>query len=391
MTLSTSQLPVHRVNRHNSITGFSAVLKEKLLHIHYFVELSSATLHARALPFARSLSRHQIHCRVVLPINWSSIVGNRLCEILSILLTHNPKDYIKTLLRKPDAVIIGRSSSLNLFFFQTLLRLRRIKVVFDLDDAVILPSISFLGTKVRSPAYFCLEKILKNSDAVIVNGNYLQSYAKRFNNKVFVIHVPVDTEIFYPRKKISSEKITIGWQGNPTNHYDNLAMIIKPLKALAKEHCIRFKLASYMGDAKVKQMFENLQGIMEIEYGADHWLSIKNFAEQLFDFDIMVAPLTANEWNQGKSALRVSAGMALGIPVVASPVGEQKYVVQHGVNGFFAENEIEWYSFLKVLIENKKLRCEMGKCARETSERELSLIVSGKKLASIIRGLHECS
>ena len=119
---------------------------------------------------------------------------------------------------------------------------------------------------------------------------------------------------------------------------------------------------------------------MEIDYGSDHWLSLRQFAKLLFDFDIMVAPLATNDWNQGKSALRVSAGMAIGIPVVASPVGEQKYVIEHGVNGFLAANELEWYSFLKVLIENDELRHEMGKHARETSENELSLNISGRKI-----------
>jgi glycosyltransferase involved in cell wall biosynthesis len=366
-------------------------LKDKVLNIHYFVELSSATLHARALPLARSLKKHRIHCKIVLPIKWSSIAGGKLCEILSIFLTHNPKDYIRTLQIRPAAVIIGRSSSINLFLFQTLLRLRGIKVIFDLDDAVVLPSISFLGAKVRSPAYFCAEKMLQHSDSVIVNGNYLLSYSKRFNNKVTVIHVPVDTELFHPRKKLFSSKITIGWQGNPANHYDNLAMLIKPLETLAKEHNIRFKMASSMGDAKVKQMFEHLENLVEIDYGSDHWLYLRQFAEQLFDFDIMVAPLATNNWNQGKSALRVSAGMAMGIPVVASPVGEQKYVVHHGVNGFLAANEIEWYSFLKVLVEKDELRFEMGRHARETSENELSLDISGKRLNLIIRSLQECS
>src|SRR5665647_437709 len=102
-------------------------MKDKVLNIHYFVELSSATLHARALPLARSLKKHGIQCKIVLPIKWSSIAGGKLCEILSIFLTHNPKDYIKTLQIRPAVVIIGRSSSINLFLFQTLLRLRGIK------------------------------------------------------------------------------------------------------------------------------------------------------------------------------------------------------------------------------------------------------------------------
>jgi glycosyltransferase involved in cell wall biosynthesis len=363
------------------------MVTSKYLNVHYFVELSSATLHARALPLAKSLRKHGIKCKVVLPINWSSIVGGNFCEILSIFLTHNLKDYIMTLQSRPDVVIIGRSSSINLFLFQKMLRFRGIKVIFDLDDAIILPSISFLGTRVRSPAYICAEKMLKHSDAVLVNGNYLLSYAKHFNKKIDVIHVPVDTDLFNPRKRQYSGKITIGWQGNPANHYDNLAMLIKPLETLAREHSIRFKMSSYMGDVKVKRMFKHLERLMEIDYGPDHWLPLERFAELLFDYDIMVAPLATNDWNQGKSALRVSAGMAMGIPVVASPIGEQNYVILHGINGFLASNEQEWYIYLKALVEDDGLRLEMGKHARETSENELSLEISGKRLGSIIRSL----
>jgi glycosyltransferase involved in cell wall biosynthesis len=351
------------------------------------VEISSATLHARALPLAGSLRAYGIDCRVILPINWSSIAGPTFGEILSILSLHKLKDYLETIRKKPDVVIIGRSSSINLFIFLKFLKLRGIKVIFDLDDAVTLPSLSLLGAKIRSPAYVCAEKMLKDSDAVIVNGNYLYSYAKSWNSRVFVIHVPVDTDLFNPAKRKCSKKITIGWQGNPANHYGNLNLLLQPLEKLAKTHDFKFKICSSMGDEKVKQMFAKLGRLIEIDFGPDRWLPLGLFAEQMFDFDILVAPLLNSDWNQGKSALRVSAGMAMGIPVVASPFGEQKQIIHHGVNGFLATNEQDWYRYLKSLIENEDLRQEIGKRARETSEKELSLSHSSKSLSLIIRSL----
>ncbi len=335
----------------------------------------------------RSLSGYGINCRVILPINWCSIVGPTLGEIFSILSLHKFRDYLKTIMKKPDAVIIGRSSSINLLIFLKFLKLRGIKVIFDLDDAVILPSLSLIGAKIRSPAYVCAEKMLRDSDAVMVNGNYLYTYAKSWNSRVFIIHVPVDTDLFNPAKRVRSKKITIGWQGNPANHYDNLNLLLKPLQKLAEEHDFRFKICSYMGDEKVKRMFAKLGRLIEIDFGSDHWLSLGLFAEQMFDFDILVAPLINSDWNQGKSALRVSAGMAMGIPVVASPYGEQKNIIRHGVNGFLAANEQEWYRYLKSLIENDDLGLEIGKAARETSEKELSLSNSSKSLSLIIRSL----
>jgi len=351
------------------------------------VELSSATLHARALPLARSLSAYGINCRVILPVNWWTIAGSTIGEILSILSLHKFREYLETIRKKPDAVIIGRSSSINLFIFLKILKLRGIKVIFDLDDAVILPSLSILGARIRSPAYVFAEKMLRDSDAVIVNGNYLYSYAKSCKSRVFVIHVPVDTDLFNPAKRKFSKKITIGWQGNPANHYENLNLLLKPLQKLAEKHVFRFKICSSLGDEKVKQMFAKLSRLIEVDFGSDHWLPLELFAEQMFDFDILVAPLVNSDWNQGKSALRVSAGMAMGIPVVASPFGEQKQIIRHGANRFLATNEQEWYLYLKSLIENDDLRQEIGKRARETSEKELSLSNSSKNLSLIIRSL----
>ena len=152
---------------------------------------------------------------------------------------------------------------------------------------------------------------------------------------------------------------------------------------------VKFKIASYLGDSLIKEMFSPLEDLMEIDYGSESWLPIKSFAELIYDFDIMVAPLKDNIWYEGKSALRAGLGMAMGIPVVVSPVGEQKYVVKHGVSGFLARNEDEWYNYLRMLIEDENLRRRVGREGRKTAERELSLEVNGEKLYKIIRTVAE--
>jgi glycosyltransferase involved in cell wall biosynthesis len=80
-------------------------------------------------------------------------------------------------------------------------------------------------------------------------------------------------------------------------------------------------------------------------------------------------------------------GMAMAIPVIASPVGEQKHVIRHGINGFLAETEEDWYQYLKILIKDGNLRDSMGKSGRETAEKELSLRISSEKLFKIIENL----
>ena len=57
--------------------------------------------------------------------------------------------------------------------------------------------------------------------------------------------------------------------------------------------------------------------------------------------------------------------MALGIPVVASAIGANYRVIDHGVNGFLAKNNNEWKNFISILCNNHSKRKVMGKKARE--------------------------
>jgi hypothetical protein len=53
-------------------------------------------------------------------------------------------------------------------------------------------------------------------------------------------------------------------------------------------------------------------------------------------------PLHDTPWERGKCAYKLLQVMAAGKPVIASPVGANRQVVQHGVNGFLADTPSEW-------------------------------------------------
>jgi glycosyltransferase involved in cell wall biosynthesis len=194
----------------------------------------------------------------------------------------------------------------------------------------------------------------------------------------------VDTDLFKPNLHTNSNKITIGWEGVPRHHYGNLLTLKGPLERIAKEYDVRFKIVSSLGDLHVKKMFRDLEDLIEIDYGLRNWSPLSKLPQEMSVFDLMVAPLQNTLWCEGKSALRVGLGMAMGIPVIASPVGEQKYVIRHDDNGLLARNENDWYQSLKQLIEDGKLRRDMGRKGRETAEKELSLSVCANKLLDVI-------
>ncbi|MDA7760373.1 glycosyltransferase [Amylibacter sp.] len=77
--------------------------------------------------------------------------------------------------------------------------------------------------------------------------------------------------------------------------------------------------------------------------------------------------------------------MACGLPVVASPVGLNKEIIEHGVNGFLAESDAEWRTAIEVLISDPDLRCRMEAAGRKKVENEYSLQVWGLLLANMLR------
>ena len=213
-----------------------------------------------------------------------------------------------------------------------------------------------------------IEKILKAADFITVNGNFLLQYVKIFNEKSAIIPDPIDLKLFSNMPKRKQSITTIGWEGNGHVHYENLSLLVKPLEKIAERHDFRFKMVSYLGDLRIKQMFNKLERKAEVDYGPANWQPANDFITSISDFEIMVSPLQKTFWCEGKSALRVGLGMALGIPVVASPIGEQKYIIQNSVSGFFAQDEDAWSNYLEMLLNDENLTETMGARGKEIAE-----------------------
>src|SRR4030095_16634048 len=100
-------------------------------------------------------------------------------------------------------------------------------------------------------------------------------------------------------------------------------------------------------------------------------------------FDIGIMPLHDTPWERGKCAYKLLQVMAAGKPVIASPVGANAQVVQHGVNGFLANTAEEWTEALQKLTTDPELRRRMGAAARTTVEDRYSVATVGPRLATI--------
>ena len=111
--------------------------------------------------------------------------------------------------------------------------------------------------------------------------------------------------------------------------------------------------------------------------------NVRTEIEDLLQIDIGIMPLTDDPWSQGKCGFKAIQYLALGIPAVISPVGVNRAILTHGVEGYWARTNDEWERFVTQLVNDKKLRNEMGRRGREKIERQYSVTSNASGFLSL--------
>ena len=66
-------------------------------------------------------------------------------------------------------------------------------------------------------------------------------------------------------------------------------------------------------------------------------------------------PLSNTQWELGKCGYKILQYMSLKLPVIASPVGVNKEIIQNNYNGLLASSPDDWYNKILHLKQNPKL------------------------------------
>jgi glycosyltransferase involved in cell wall biosynthesis len=152
------------------------------------------------------------------------------------------------------------------------------------------------------------------------------------------------------------ERLTVGWGGGVSHAIDMMEMA-DPLRRFldtdAKEaefHIVGSDFRGMTGHRHARcSGWEN-----------NPWDYYKNL-----DFDIGLAPLAPEKFNESKSWLKCLEYGALGIPVIASDFGPYHDYVIDGVTGFLVKSKPQWRDRLRMLASDADLRESMGQKARE--------------------------
>jgi glycosyltransferase involved in cell wall biosynthesis len=107
--------------------------------------------------------------------------------------------------------------------------------------------------------------------------------------------------------------------------------------------------------------------------------------DDLRQLDVGLLPVPLTRWTPHKFYLKLVQYMALGIPPVATPLGSNASVIEHGVTGFLASSNADWDRTLRQLVDSSELRETIGRRAAEVSHARYTLQANAPKIEAAFR------
>ncbi len=250
-----------------------------------------------------------------------------------------------------DVVVLQKKTSLHLAELW-LMRRANPNLVFDFDDAVMFHELEH-GKSLRVKSFVKFLRTVRSCRAVVAGNEFLAAFARPICSAVHVLPTPIDTEAYQPKDyQRAADGLTVGWLGTPGGlaHLEMLGEVFRQLAT--KVEGFRLKIVS--------SAFVDIPGVEVVK---KRWRLEEEVAD-LRTFDIGIMPLQDSLWTRGKCGYKILQYMGVALPVVASPVGINGELVQHGQTGFLAREERDWQDALEALTADPSLRARMGIAGR---------------------------
>ena len=250
-----------------------------------------------------------------------------------------------------------------------------IPYVVEYDDAVFHRYDMNANKLVRVFLRNKIDIVMRRSAMVIVGNEYLAERA-RVAGATRIEYLPsvIDLERYTLKSQRRNSIFTVGWIGAPVT-----AQYL---------HLVRSALAEVFQGGKGRLVLVG-SGQIELEgvpIEIRPW-SEKTEIEDLLSFDVGIMPLPDEPWERGKCGYKLIQYMACGKPVVASPVGINRQIVEENVNGFLATTKDNWVNALISLRDDQILRERMGIACRKKVEANYCLQITAPRLAELLNSV----
>jgi len=252
------------------------------------------------------------------------------------------RDVIQT--QRYDAIWLSRQLIIGGPSFEWLLKR---PLIYDVDDAIY---------HVGNLSHIQFKLTCSRASAVIAGNDYIADNASKYCRNIHVIPTPVDTLRWRPsgqgrRTNYRHNVFAVGWSGTSSSYKYFIPI---------ERDIVRF-LNDYP-DSQLTIMSDRYPS--ELQLLSPYVKFLKWRAEDEVSFvqslDVGLMPISNDLWSRGKCSYKSLLYSACGVPVIISPFGMNKVVLDQMEVGLGPQSSNEWYDALRMLFEDRCIGEMMG-------------------------------
>ncbi len=240
--------------------------------------------------------------------------------------------------------------------------------VLDVDDAIWLN---------RGDGAFA-RRLARAVDLVVAGNDHVAAWFGRHGPDTVVVPTAVDTGRFVPAgaQRDPDRPPAVGWTGSSANFPYLLLWEDALLAALSAVPGLRVRICADRRPPLSRLPADRLD-----------WVPWSPAAEVPFlqSLDVGLMPLEDGEWARGKCAYKMLLYLACGVPVVVSPVGMNREVLDRAPVGDAAGDARAAAAAIIGQLEDPARRRELGANGRHVVQAWYSLEVLAPQLAAALR------
>ena len=229
-------------------------------------------------------------------------------------------------------------------------------------------------------------RVLQTASAATLGSKELLDFALQYQSNSHLLPTSVKLANYRPLVRAAErDRVTLGWIGNGRHYHLDLIKTLKnPLANVARDYNITLKLVGVCGQKDLHEEFASIPGLETQFIDSLDWSDESQVFQAMSDFDIGLYPLSDSDFNKFKCGFKALEYMAMAIPVIASPVGSNCYIIDDGVNGFLADREQTWTSAISALVQDQAKRQSMGAAGRKKVESSFNVKEQARLLLKVL-------
>jgi glycosyltransferase involved in cell wall biosynthesis len=286
-----------------------------------------------------------------------------------------------------DAVVFLKMMSDPAFVLAQKLKRQGTRVIFDANVNYYeawgnFPVADTRPTDIQT-AQAC--RMTELADAVVADSSALQDVCLKINPRTYFVPDAVDTEFFRPREpgkhRAKTKKLTLIWSGIGKKAY-HLELIEQVLGNLKEQiHLILIPAKPTLRDVPAP-VLQRLQKNLNVSQSYFHWAS---FPDALAKADVVISPKDLGcSYEQSHTEYKITLGMAMGLPALASPQRSYVEAIGDGLGGAICTDAASWHKAIEQFSSDDALLRAQGLAAREKVVRLYSIPVVAERYRHVL-------